>query len=120
MAFTTRALAEMAHIGTALGGRALTFFGLAGVGDLFLTCSSQQSRNHQLGHGLAQGKKIPDLLKSLGTVEGLWTAQVAQKLCRRHKLRTPVIDVIVPILQGKMTPQQAQPKLMQRQARYEF
>ncbi len=120
MALTTRALAEMSLIGKALGGHSFTFFGLAGVGDLFLTCSSEKSRNFRFGEGLAKRKKPSALLKELGTVEGYWTAQIAYDLCRKLKLRTPVLDVIVSIIDGKLQPQKAATRLMARENRYEF
>jgi glycerol-3-phosphate dehydrogenase (NAD(P)+) len=119
-ALTTRALAELSRIGEALGGDRTTFFGLAGAGDLFLTCSSRQSRNFQFGMGLA--KKVPqdELLKKLGTVEGLWTAKEAQKLCAKHKIRAPLLQTVVAIIENKLTPEAALKQLMTRQVRHEF
>ena len=119
-ALTTRALAEMTRIGTALGGKTFTFFGLAGVGDLFLTCSSPQSRNYQLGMGLAQKQELSVLLEKLGTVEGAWTANVAQRLCRRRGLRAPLINLVADILNQKINVSEALRDLMSRKVRHEF
>lgn len=72
----TRGLAEMTKIGTAYGASPLTFLGLAGVGDLFLTCSSPTSRNYTVGYRLGKGEALDDIIKTLGSVaEGVTTAQ---------------------------------------------
>jgi glycerol-3-phosphate dehydrogenase (NAD(P)+) len=98
----------------------MTVFGLAGVGDLFLTSSSVQSRNYRFGLGLAAGESPEALIKNLGTVEGAWTASVAQHLCRKHALRTPIIETVVKILEQKIKPHQALEHLMKREIRGEF
>ena len=72
----TRGLAEMTKIGTAYGACPLTFLTLAGVGDLFLTCSSKTSRNYTVGFRLGQGEKLDHIIKTLGSVaEGVTTAK---------------------------------------------
>ncbi|KAG6333699.1 hypothetical protein ID866_5382 [Astraeus odoratus] len=72
----TRGLAEMTKIGTAYGASPLTFLGLAGVGDLFLTCSSPTSRNYTVGYRLGKGEKLEDIINTLGSVaEGVTTAK---------------------------------------------
>ena len=119
-ALMTRALAEMSRTGQSLGGQPLTFFGLAGVGDLFLTCSSPLSRNFQFGYGLAKGKTSKKLLLKLGTVEGVWTASAAKKVCHQHKIRTPLLDMVVALLEKKINPQEALERLMTRKIRHEF
>jgi len=119
-ALNTRALAEMSRITKALGAHPFTVFGLAGVGDLFLTCSSQQSRNFQFGFGLARGKTQKSLFRKLGTVEGAWTAASARKVCRKHGLRTPLIDAVSDMLEGRLLPKDAIKSLMVRQVRHEF
>lgn len=72
----TRGLAEMTRIGTAYGASPLTFLSLAGVGDLFLTCTSSTSRNYTVGYRLGKGEKLDHILKTLGSVaEGVTTAK---------------------------------------------
>ena len=72
----TRGLAEMTRIGTAYGASPLTFLGLAGVGDLFLTCSSSNSRNFTVGYRLGKGEKLEHIIETLGSVaEGVTTAK---------------------------------------------
>ncbi len=119
-ALISRALAEMCRICISLGGQKTTAFGLAGAGDLFLTCSSVQSRNYQFGYGLAQGRSSSELLSKLGTVEGAWTATVAKQLCHKRKIRAPLIDTVSDILSGKLAPKDALFHLMTREIRHEF
>ena len=119
-ALTTRALAEMTRVGTALGGETLTFFGLAGVGDLFLTSSSKKSRNFQFGYGLAKKLKPQKLLAKFGTIEGVWTAEVALKLCQKKHLRAPIIKIVASLITQKLTVNEALPLLMSRKVRHEF
>ena len=72
----TRGLAEMTRIGTAYGASPLTFLSLAGVGDLFLTCSSSTSRNYTVGHRLGKGESLKEIVDTLGSVaEGVTTAK---------------------------------------------
>ncbi|KAI1789759.1 NAD-dependent glycerol-3-phosphate dehydrogenase [Ganoderma leucocontextum] len=77
----TRGLAEMTRIGTAYGASPLTFLSLAGVGDLFLTCSSKTSRNYTVGYRLGQGEKLDHIIKTLGSVaEGVTTAKALKAI----------------------------------------
>jgi len=119
-ALITRSLAEMSRIGKSLGGKHLTFFGLAGVGDLVLTCSSPQSRNFRYGLGLAKDLTSKDLLSALGTVEGLWTTEVAHKLCQKKKIRAPILETINAIVNKHLAPKDALMGLMNRELRHEF
>ncbi|GJJ09819.1 hypothetical protein Clacol_004043 [Clathrus columnatus] len=87
----TRALSEMTRIGTAYGAAPLTFLTLAGVGDLFLTCSSKTSRNFTVGYRLGQGGKLQDILDSLGSVaEGVATAKGAKAIIDKLGIRAPI------------------------------
>src|SRR5690606_11207619 len=84
-ALITRGLAEIARLAVALGGRPETLMGLAGMGDLILTCTGDLSRNRQVGLALAQGKTLDDILRELGHVaEGVSTAREAARLAARH------------------------------------
>ncbi|MBI1273523.1 MAG: NAD(P)H-dependent glycerol-3-phosphate dehydrogenase [Alphaproteobacteria bacterium] len=98
-AIITRGLAELARLGVACGGRAETFMGLSGLGDLVLTCAGQQSRNMTLGFALGQGRKLKDILGARRSVaEGVYTAAAAVKLAKKHKVDVPIIAAVDAIL----------------------
>lgn len=87
----TRGLAELTCIGTAYGASPLTFLGLAGVGDLFLTCSSSNSRNYTVGYRLGQGESLDEIMKTLGSVaEGVSTAKGAKTIIDGLGVRAPI------------------------------
>jgi glycerol-3-phosphate dehydrogenase (NAD(P)+) len=120
-AIITRGLSEMTHLGVKMGANPLTFQGLGGVGDLFLTCSSPKSRNYSLGFKLGQGSSIEDALKSLGSVsEGYTTAAAAYKLSERYKVDTPIIHQVYNVLYKNMPIRQALLELVSRDAKAEF
>jgi glycerol-3-phosphate dehydrogenase (NAD(P)+) len=102
-ALVTRALAEMTRLGVALGGRPETFSGLSGVGDLIVTCFSEHSRNHRVGHAIGTGKTLEEAVASLGMVaEGVPNALSIHDAARKLGVRTPIIDGIHAILyEGK-------------------
>jgi glycerol-3-phosphate dehydrogenase (NAD(P)+) len=102
-ALVTRALAEMTRLGVALGGRAETFSGLSGVGDLIATCFSVHSRNHRVGLALGHGKTLEEATSSLGMVaEGVPNTQSIHDAARKAGIRTPIIDAVHSILyEGK-------------------
>ena len=90
----TRSLAEMSRFAQKLGANPLTFLGLAGVGDLFVTCSSPLSRNYQVGQSLAQGKNLEDIVANLGgTAEGINTIRIV-------KAKAEELDVYMPLVGG--------------------
>ncbi len=98
-ALVTRALAEMTRLGIALGGRAETFSGLSGVGDLLVTCFSEHSRNHRVGVALGSGKSLGDAVTALGMVaEGVPNTLSIYEAARRANIRTPIIDAVYGIL----------------------
>jgi glycerol-3-phosphate dehydrogenase (NAD(P)+) len=105
-ALVTRALAEMTRLGTALGGRAETFSGLSGVGDLIVTCFSPHSRNHRVGLALGAGKTLDEAVAALGMVaEGVPNTLSIYEAARRSNVRTPIIDAVYGILyEGKPAP----------------
>jgi len=87
----TRGLAELTCIGTAYGASPLTFLGLAGVGDLFLTCSSSNSRNYTVGYRLGRGESLDDIVKTLGSVaEGVPTAKGAKMIIDELGINAPI------------------------------
>ncbi len=90
----TRSLAEMGRFARELGGDSMTFLGLAGVGDLFLTCTSDLSRNYRVGYAMGQGKKLDEILKELGQVaEGVNTLKLVKE-------KADEMNVYMPLVQG--------------------
>lgn len=103
-AIVTRGLAEMSRLGVALGAKAITFQGLAGVGDLAATCFSPLSRNRRLGELLAAGEGPAEALALIGeTVEGATTAPIALSLARRHGVDVPITEQVTLVLRGEST-----------------
>ena len=89
----TRGLGEMTRIGTAYGASPLTFLGLAGVGDLFLTCSSPTSRNYTVGYRLGKGEALEDIINTLGSVaEGVTTAKSLKKIIDEMDVSAPIAN----------------------------
>jgi glycerol-3-phosphate dehydrogenase (NAD(P)+) len=120
-ALMTRGLLEMTEMGVAAGGKALTFLGLSGVGDLIATASSKLSRNYRVGLGLAAGNSLADVLTELHqAAEGIPTARAAQVLSRRYDVQTPVLAAINAVLHEGLSPSVAVEELMTRAAREEF
>ena len=117
----TRGLMEMTQLGVAAGGKALTFLGLSGVGDLMATAGSKLSRNYRVGLGLAEGKPREQIIAELHqAAEGIPTARAAQVLSRRHGVQTPVFATINAVINGELSPSVAVEELMTRAAREEF
>lgn len=115
-ALVTRALAETRRLGTALGGLAETFAGLAGVGDLLLTATGDLSRNRRVGLALAAGKNLSEAVDSLGgeVAEGVATAEALDLLSRENGVEMPIAQMVVEILTGRVPPKQAVHALMTR------
>ncbi len=98
----SRGLVEMARFGRYFGGVDETFLGLSGAGDLFLTASSELSRNYRVGIFLAQQKNLDEILDELGEVaEGVFTAGAIVDLSKKHDIYTPIVDEVQKILKGK-------------------
>jgi glycerol-3-phosphate dehydrogenase (NAD(P)+) len=98
-ALTTRGAAEIARLGVRRGGRAETFMGLAGFGDLILTCSSMQSRNMSLGAALGQGETLADILANRNSVsEGVYTASAVAEHARALEVDMPIVDAVDGVL----------------------
>jgi glycerol-3-phosphate dehydrogenase (NAD(P)+) len=114
-ALVTRGLAEMTRLGVALGGRADTFMGLSGLGDLVLTATGDLSRNRQVGLLLAQGRSLQDAVASLGHVaEGVYCARTVAARAARLGVDMPVTQAVVALLDGRLQPAQAVVQLMGR------
>lgn len=119
-ALITRGLAEITRLGIALGGRADTFMGLAGVGDLMLTCTGDLSRNRRVGLGLAQGKSLEDVVRELGHVaEGVRCAQIVCELAAQHRIEMPIVHAVASVLFDGASPHDAVAQLLARDPRHE-
>lgn len=119
-ALLTRGLAEMARLGTAMGASAHTFAGLAGMGDLVLTCTGGLSRNRTLGVRLGRGDSLDAVLGGAKTVaEGVRTAKAARELAKKHGVEMPVVEEVYRILYEGKSPQQAVRDLMGRELKEE-
>lgn len=120
-AMMTRAIAEMSRLGVALGGRAETFSGLSGIGDLIVTCCSGHSRNRHVGEELGRGKKLADILSEMGMMvaEGVTTCRGVCALAHRAGVETPISDQIYGMLYENLAPEIAIRNLMTRAARAE-
>jgi len=95
----TRSLVEMTRIGKALGASPITFLSLAGVGDLFLTCTSTNSRNYTVGYRLGKGETLDHILKTLGSVaEGVSTAKGYKELIDRVGVEAPIAQAVYSVL----------------------
>jgi glycerol-3-phosphate dehydrogenase (NAD(P)+) len=100
-ALIARGLAEMARLGEACGARAETFSGLAGMGDLIVTCWSRHGRNRQAGELIAQGTSPDEAAAQIGTVEGLTTAPVLRELSRGVGVELPITEGVCRVLDGQ-------------------
>jgi glycerol-3-phosphate dehydrogenase (NAD(P)+) len=120
-ALITRGLAEMTRLVVACGGKAETMSGLAGMGDLVLTCTGGLSRNRSVGVALGRGRKLPEILAGMhGTVaEGIFTTSAAIGLARRHQVELPIIEQIHAILHEGKAPRDAISELMSRRGKSE-
>ncbi|HEY9786527.1 MAG TPA: NAD(P)H-dependent glycerol-3-phosphate dehydrogenase [Candidatus Obscuribacterales bacterium] len=114
-ALLTRGIAEMSRLAVAMGAQSSTLAGLAGMGDLFATCASANSRNHRLGIALAKGQSCEDALRELGAVaEGVPTTHAVCELSQSMKLELPIAQIVEETLEGKTTPERAIMTLMAR------
>jgi len=119
-ALVTRSLAEMVRIGTKMGGKLQTFYGLSGAGDLVATCFSQHSRNRRTGEKLATGQSLEQIASALGTVaEGIPTAKSARECALRLGVETPIIDQVYSLLYEGKTPALAVEELFKREQKAE-
>ena len=121
-ALMTRGLAEMTRLVVACGGRAETMAGLAGLGDLVLTCTGGLSRNRSVGVELGRGKKLPEILASMhGMVaEGVFTTTAAVGLARNRSVEMPITEQMHAILHEGRSPREAIHELMTRSGKSEL
>ncbi len=119
-ALITRGLAEMSRLGIQLGARQETFMGLAGVGDLVLTCTDDQSRNRRFGLLLGQEVSIADAEKRIGqVVEGKYNAAQVCALAEQHQVEMPICNIVNTLLLGNVDAKLAVERLMSRPPRDE-
>ena len=119
-ALITRGLAEMVRLGVAMGGKAETFMGLTGLGDLVLTATGDLSRNRAVGIKLAEGKALETILAELGHVaEGVNSAQTAQRLAKLHRVDMPITSAVNAVLFENANPRETVKRLLSREARTE-
>lgn len=119
-ALVTRGLAEITRLGMRLGGRMETFLGLAGAGDLILTCTGGLSRNRRVGLGLAGGASLAAVLAGLGHVaEGVSTAPEVCRVAERAGADMPIVQAVAQVLDGSLRPDAAVEMLLSREPRPE-
>jgi len=115
-ALITRGIAEITRLAVACGGSPHTLAGLSGVGDLVLTCTGSLSRNRTVGQALGEGRKLPEILQSLGgkVAEGVLTTRAALELAREHNIEMPIAEQMELILEEGKDPREAIRELMLR------
>ena len=119
-ALVTRGLAEISRLAVKKGANPLTLSGLAGLGDLVLTCSSDLSRNRTVGRGLAAGKKLEDIQRELGQVaEGVRNARSSRDLAHRLGVEMPITETVYRIINEGLDPREAVTQLMMRETKAE-
>ena len=120
-ALITRGLAELIRLGTALGGKPETFMGLAGLGDLVLTCTDNQSRNRRMGLALARGLDLAAAKAEIGQeVEGVITALAVHAMSKAHGVEMPISEQVHAVLYRGVTPSEATATLLERSSKAEF
>lgn len=120
-ALITRGQTEIRRLGVALGAKPRTFTGLAGIGDLILTCTGTLSRNHTLGQKIGRGMKLKDILAEMRMVaEGVKTSQSIYNLSRKIGVEMPICHAIYHILYNDLAPEVALQRLMTRELKYEL
>ena len=119
-ALITRGLAEITRLGLKLGGRIETFMGLAGIGDLTLTCTGDLSRNRNVGLKLAQGVALDQVLNGLGHVaEGVYTARAVDRLARELAIEMPITRAVCRVLDENVPARAAVEALLRRDPKQE-
>ncbi len=114
-ALITRGLAEITRLGLALGGRIETFMGLAGAGDLILTCTGDLSRNRSVGFKLAQGTALAEVLRGLGHIaEGVYTARMVDRRARELGVEMPITRAVCRVMDENFSARDAVGELLQR------
>jgi len=117
----TRGLVEIVRLGTKLGGKLATFYGLAGIGDLLLTCTGALSRNYKVGYALGKGENLSQILKNLHQVaEGVKTCLVVKELAEKYNVELPISFAVYDILYKNEEPKKCLKNLLSRALKKEF
>ena len=117
----TRGLNEMLRLSAAIGAKPETVMGLAGLGDLVLTCTGDLSRNRRLGLALGRGQSLADAVREIGqVVESIQTADEVMRLAQRHGIELPIAENVRDVLHGDITPAEGLKRLMARERKAEY
>jgi glycerol-3-phosphate dehydrogenase (NAD(P)+) len=117
----TRGLNEMLRLNIAIGGRPETLMGLAGLGDLVLTCTGDLSRNRRLGLALGRGQTLEDAVREIGqVVESVQTADEVMRLAQRHHVELPIAENVRDVLHGDIAPAEGLARLLAREQKAEY
>jgi glycerol-3-phosphate dehydrogenase (NAD(P)+) len=120
-ALITRGLHEIMQLGLAMGAKQETFMGLAGLGDLVLTCTDDQSRNRRLGLLLAEGLSIEEASDKIGqAIEGLKTAKEVSELAKKYNIEMPITEQVNKVLNSECSPREAVQNLLVREPKPEM
>ena len=119
-ALITRGLAEIARLGVKMGANQETFYGLSGLGDLIVTCSSKHSRNRKAGMLIGNGKTLEEAKKEVGmTIESIDNIEVAYKLSKKYNVEMPIVENVYDVLHNGLAPREAVNILMTRKLKCE-
>ncbi len=114
-AMMTRGIVEISRLGMAMGANMETFAGLAGIGDLIVTCTSMHSRNLRCGNLIGRGKSVEDAVNEIGmVVEGIYSCNAAYELAKKYSVEMPITETIMLCLKGEIEPLDAITRLMNR------
>ena len=119
-ALITRGLAEISRLGVKMGAKRETFYGLSGLGDLILTCSSDESRNRRAGRLIGKGLSIDEAKKEIGmTIESIDNIEIAKKLSEKYNVEMPIVNAVYDVLYNNLNPKDAAVRLMTRELKFE-
>jgi glycerol-3-phosphate dehydrogenase (NAD(P)+) len=119
-ALIIRASVEMTRIGEYFGGKKETYAGLAGIGDLIVTCTSQHSRNRYFGEQLGRGKKLDEILERMNMVaEGIYTVKAVHNIALKNKIEMPIAQKLFEVIYNDIDPKKAMHELMTRSLKSE-
>ena len=119
-ALITRGLAEIARLGMNMGAELSTFYGLSGLGDLILTCSSDESRNRRAGRLIGKGMTKEEVKKEIGmTIESIDNIEIAKKLLEKYNVDMPIVNAAYDVLYNNLSVQDAIKSLMTRELKFE-
>ena len=119
-ALITRGLAEISRLGKMMGAHKSTFYGLSGLGDLILTCSSDESRNRRAGRLFGKGLSVEEVKNEIGmTIESIENISVAKKLSEKYEVEMPIVDAVYNVLYKKLSIEEATKLLMTRDLKFE-